>query len=53
MRSADQPVASRTRRLWIVETLVVVGVLAFGYFAATQDTARPGSAGSMLTELVR
>ena len=30
----------RTQRLWIVETLVVLGVLAFGYFAVTMDGAR-------------
>ena len=30
----------RTPRLWIVETLVVLGVLAFGYFAVTLDGAR-------------
>ena len=29
----------RPSRLWIVETVVVLGVLAFGYFAVTLDAA--------------
>ena len=29
----------RTPRLWLVETLVVLGVLAFGYFAVTVDSS--------------
>jgi hypothetical protein len=32
----------RAQRLWIVETLVVLGVLAFGYFAVTLDAASWG-----------
>jgi hypothetical protein len=31
---------SRAPRLWIVGTLVVLGVLAFGYFAVTLDASR-------------
>jgi len=31
-------------RLWIIETLVVLGVLAFGYFAVTVDSSRLASA---------
>lgn len=34
------PTQPRSARLWIVETLVVLGVVAFGYFALTLDTAR-------------
>lgn len=29
----------RAPRLWIVETLVVLGVIAFGCFAVTMDTS--------------
>ena len=29
----------RAGRLWVVETLVVIGVLAFGYFAVTLDAS--------------
>lgn len=35
---------ARPQRLWIVETLVVIGVIAFGYFAMMQqDAARSGA----------
>jgi hypothetical protein len=34
----------RFQRLWIVETLVVLGVLAFGYFAVTMDSSLFGAA---------
>ncbi|HHY48256.1 MAG TPA: hypothetical protein GYA10_00680 [Alphaproteobacteria bacterium] len=34
------PAEKRAPRLWIVETLVVLGVLGFGYFAITLDTSR-------------
>jgi hypothetical protein len=34
----------RAQRLWIVETLVVLGVLAFGYFAVTLDASNWGTA---------
>jgi hypothetical protein len=34
----------RSQRLWIVETLVVLGVLAFGYFAVTMDSSLFGAA---------
>jgi hypothetical protein len=37
---ADRTSRFRAPRLWIVETLVVLGVLAFGYFALTVDAAR-------------
>jgi hypothetical protein len=30
----------RPPRLWIVESLIVLGVLAFGYFAVTLDASR-------------
>jgi hypothetical protein len=30
----------RAPRLWIIETLVVLGVLGFGYFALTLDSTR-------------
>ena len=40
---ANHAVPRRTPRLWIVETLVVLGVLAFGYFAVTLDAARVGA----------
>ena len=51
----------RTPRLWLVETLVVLGVLGFGYFAVTLDSARWTNDGSAavttglnpLTELTR
>jgi hypothetical protein len=33
----------RAPRLWIVETLVVLGVIAFGYFAVTMDTSFLGA----------
>lgn len=29
----------RPQRLWLVETLIVLGVLAFGYFAITMDSS--------------
>lgn len=38
------PAQRRAPRLWIVETLVVLGVLAFGYFAITLDSAQWTSA---------
>lgn len=31
-------------RLWIVESLIVLGVLAFGYFAITMDSSMFGGA---------
>lgn len=37
----------RTSRNWIADTLIVAGILAFGYFAITIETARqqgPGNA---------
>ena len=34
------PTQPRSARLWIVETLVVLGVVGFGYFALTLDPAR-------------
>jgi hypothetical protein len=47
----------RRTRLWIVETLVVLGVLAFGYFALTLDAARIGAppveTADPLVELIR
>lgn len=48
----------RRARLWIVETLVVLGVLAFGYFALALDTARltdstPGEAATPIADFVR
>ena len=46
----------RAPRLWIVETLIVLGILGFGYFAVTMDTvevtADPG-APHPLAELIR
>ena len=47
-------------RLWIVESLIVLGVLAFGYFAITMDSSmfggKPAAFGQPsdpLTELLR
>jgi hypothetical protein len=40
MHSINPSPARRGReRLWIVETLVIVGVLAFGYLAMMQGTS--------------
>ena len=36
---ANHPAPRRAPRLWIVESLVVLGVLAFGYFAITMDSS--------------
>lgn len=36
----------RTTRLWIVETLIVLGIVGFGYFALTLDAARWSAATS-------
>lgn len=36
---ANHPARRRAPRLWIVESLIVVGVLAFGYFAITMDSS--------------
>lgn len=56
------PTSSSTRapRLWIAETLVVLGVLAFGYFAVTLDgaswsgkPAAPASTDTLLEDLAR
>jgi hypothetical protein len=38
------PAQPRSARLWIVESLIVLGVVAFGYFALTLDTARLATA---------
>jgi hypothetical protein len=49
---------SRTRN-WVVETLVVLGIVGFGYFALTMDDLNPGDTASLerpanaLLELVR
>lgn len=47
----------RSPRLWIIETLVVLGVIGFGYFALTMDAARlapvPVEISDPLLELVR
>jgi hypothetical protein len=55
---ANHPIRRRAPRLWIVESLIVVGVLAFGYFAITMDASFFGAppAGlptDPLTELLR
>lgn len=42
MRTVEANEASGTERparLWIIETLVVLGVLGFGYFAVTMDAS--------------
>lgn len=36
---ANSSVRQRAPRLWIIEFLIVVGVLAFGYFAITMDSS--------------
>lgn len=43
---AHQTTGQRTARLWIIETLIVLGVVAFGYFALTLDQTRWGSPGA-------
>jgi hypothetical protein len=54
MRSLNHPQARRGMpRLWIVETLVVVGVLAFGYLAMTQDAPAQRASDGAFIELVR
>ncbi len=54
MQSLNPSTASRGReRLWIVETLVIVGVLAFGYFATMQGTVPSAPIGSVLTDAAR
>jgi hypothetical protein len=55
---ADHPIRRRAPRLWIVESLIVVGVLAFGYFAITMDSSFFGGVPSglptdPLSELMR
>jgi hypothetical protein len=57
---ANHPVRQRAPRLWIVESLIVLGVLAFGYFAITMDssmfTGQPASLGlptDPIAELMR
>jgi hypothetical protein len=51
--------SDRPARLWMIETLVVLGVLGFGYFAVTMDASIFGIAGppaastDLLTELLR
>jgi hypothetical protein len=54
MRSLNHPPAQRGMpRLWIVETLVVVGVLAFGYLAMMQDAPEQRASGNAFIELIR
>lgn len=50
---SDAP--KRTPRPWIIETLVVLGVLGFGYFAMTLDSSRwmPGAPVAPLSEIAR
>jgi hypothetical protein len=53
MRSLHHPpTRGGMPRLWIVETLVVVGVLAFGYLAMTQDAPAQQLSGAALIERV-
>jgi hypothetical protein len=47
------PARRRRERLWILETLVVVGVLAFGYYAALIETVPSAPPSSMLSEPAR
>jgi hypothetical protein len=38
------PARHRAPRLWIIESLIVLGVLGFGYFAITMDSSMfPGA----------
>jgi hypothetical protein len=54
MHSINPSPARRGReRLWIVETLVIVGVLALGYFAALQETSPSAPTGSLLSDIAR
>ena len=53
MQTINPSPARRGReRLWIVETLVIVGVLAFGYFATMHETAPRHSAAPAFSQLL-
>ena len=60
MSAIDANHTGRRPRLWIVETLVVLGIVAFGYFALTateaprwSDTAAASDAGDPLLNFFR
>jgi hypothetical protein len=53
MQTVNPSPARRGReRLWIVETLVIVGVLAFGYFATMHETAPRHSGAPAFSQLL-
>ena len=56
MSSIDANHSGRRPRLWIVETLVVLGIVVFGYFALTMDkspTWPDAEPANPLLELIR
>lgn len=47
---ADNTIEGRARRGWFAETLVVLGILAFAYFALTIQPPQPVQAAPSLFE---
>lgn len=47
---ADPKIERRVRRGWFAETLVVLGILAFAYFAITLQSQEPAPAQPTLFE---